>query len=326
MKALQRLSKRFGTEHAPVETNDDTEHHVRKVRSKSSLSTYSTQWIGDIDELEIMADHLYKSAVSMDWVADDKSHEAVMLRSAVTDDYTVRPERDVPTEALGHLATRVGAYAVLRMSSEIVCKVIDRIPPMHKSVKLEDGQFIEVLEQCNSIKKRNTRGGTTFCLERSTHTAIVWSVNPKNLLKECRKCEQYLASLLWRPVNSTTGSGALEASEKNEGVVVVVQEVDEDVERQSVEQKPVRLVWPTIVALTFVLIGMIFGLQLSGLMMAIILDGTYFQAVFLIYVPLAGFFSAVSTTSITLIEVLHLDYCGWSIPGGRADISIAWQQ
>lgn len=270
-------------------------------RYGTSMSNYSTLWITDIDELEIMADHLFQSIRLMDWTKDSSLQDFILLRSGSSDECVMRPDVYLEKSSMETVAMRVNAQAILRMSSELATKVIEQIPPMSSRIALRDGREIEVVESCETIKERNKRGGTTFCLERSTHTAIVWSDNPKYLLKEAKKCERDLVSLLWSPKSQTNAPSAyvVDTQEKTSNVLVEVREIlDNDphsLETQSQLQKPARLVWPTIVSLTFVLMGAIFGRLLSSVATAVQRDGTYEQAAFVLYLPLVGFLSSVRT-------------------------------
>lgn len=271
-----------------------TTRELRHVRSRSSLSTYSSQWLGEIDELEIMADHLYQSAQQLEWTKNGDIDDYVVLSSPYSDDSAVRPAYNLYESPLEVLAGKVNATALLRMSSELTTKIIEHIPPMKSQVVLDDGRTIDVVQECAAIKQRSKRGAINFCLERSSLTAIIWSHNPKKLIAEAKRCEKDLVSLLWSSNEHILTADCNEKAIEKNDIIISINEVSEhDLEARPYTSKPARYIWPATVALTFVILGLIYGQLVSDVLLNMLLDGAVMQGVFLIYLPLAGFLSSV---------------------------------
>lgn len=288
----------------------DDDDYLQPLNTPSACGG-STIWINDINELDIMADHLFRSVINAEWAPEHSEwptrHEdiCVIVRSPHVATEVVRPDCAAEDASIVKLTRKCEAQAAMTMRNELTMKFLQRIPPMSNVVKLLDGRKIDVFESFgNSVTlKRPQKSG--FCLIRDVDSAFVWSNNAKLLIAEGRKCEQALSTMLWTTSLTDTRSWAFQGSvitdEKEPDTVIEVQEIEldeefPDIEQQRRNQRETRLVWPIIVAMTFMLMGLAMGKLLSELVLALVRDGTIYQGLFLLYVPLSCFLSAVRTS------------------------------
>lgn len=308
MKFLGRASRFLKTE---VQGRRETllEEHWYPQYTPSACDA-STVWINDINELDIMADYLYRASIIADWLRKralwPTHHEdiCVVVCSTHANTEAVRPECNRPDANITKLTWKCEAQAALTMRNDLTKKFLQRVPPMSNVVKLLDGQKIDVYESfANAVPlQRPKKSG--FCLIRDIEAAFVWTNNAKTLIAKGRYCEQALSTMLWTTPLTNTRSWALSeisiTAEKDTGTNIEVHEIEigEDNENCEPHLKPhreMRLVWPVVVASTFILMGLATGQLLSELVLAIIRDGTYYQVLFILYIPLSCFLSAVKT-------------------------------
>lgn len=307
LKRASRFLKSRGPSSAAA-----SQEETQRLRSQS-LCDASTVWINEIDELDIMADYLYRATINADWVPKrglwpvQPEDVCVVVRSVQADTEVVRPDCEADRAILTTLTRRVEAQAAFTMRNDLTKKFLQRIPPMSNVVKLIDGHTINVFESSAIAASSQKPRSSGVCLIRDIDAAFIWTNDAKNLIMEGQRCEQALSTMLWTTSLSDTKSWALQNDPnticKGADPVIEVRELAlddglEDIEVQRLPQRETRLVWPVIVALTFSLMGCAIGKLLSELVLAIVRDRIMYQILFLLYVPLSCFFSGVRETLI----------------------------
>lgn len=268
-------------------------------------ASFSTEWISDIDELSVMADHLYQAASDLDYIEHSNRSgacETVFVRSQYGFSSASRPEKLTPTTHLRTMADSLQSNAMLMITSTVTREIVERVPPMVQHIRLIGGAEISIYESCEDALSHKDMATSGFYLIRQQLAAIVWTDNAKLLISEGRKCDKALSLLLWDANDSIQTLWQFESDQTkktdNEEIKVTIQELSgeqaSDSESQTVSLREQRLVWPMIVALTFIFLGWILGKLTSSNIQAVIRDGTLYQLTFLLYLPLACCLSAVS--------------------------------
>lgn len=301
-KSRSALTRRLQSE--PHQEDSESPYFVGSLTSGSQLTT---TWLGHVDELAIMAEHLYQNARALGWTREDRKPDrddwppSVAVRNTYTNSVAIRPEGPWRYN-LRNVINDLEAEAVMILQNNTTADFLERTAPMSQSVTLTNNKIIDVYESIEDISELSALDSSGFCLVRDLQAALVWTRNVKSFIRECHTCEQALSMTLWRNNHSNFNSWAFQdyklPSGKREQTTVEVHEVEEEsafgVHCLQHTHRPTRLIWPVSVAITFILMGLIIGSLLSDLVLAVVRDGTFVQLLFILYLPLTGFLSSVS--------------------------------
>ncbi|ORY82425.1 glycosyl transferase family group 2-domain-containing protein [Protomyces lactucae-debilis] len=167
---------------------------------------------------------------------------------------------------------------------------------MNNLLRLDDGRVIKIVDSISDIEEERGACQDGFLLCRKLAAAVVWSTNPQTLTARCKACETDLAAVLWPSSTEDLTKYHLGEVKPKSAVVHVRElsslELSRDAESQTSHARPAALAWPLIVAITLVLVALVCGKLLHSVIMAIMQDENFVQAVFLLYLPLVAFLSA----------------------------------
>lgn len=261
--------------------------------------------ISSFEQLEIMAHHLHTIAVHLEWTRTEDFEDALVNATvAVASEdrvmVVVRPMATTHEDLLAAVIRKLDTQAILIMNNKITLQIHQRIPPMDDRLILHDNNEIIIYDTLSDVLSVKHHAKSGYCLVRDTGSVMLWSDDAKDLVYQTRECERALTRSLYTVdfAIATTKAQRFQpvSDEKHAYTNVSVKEVSSsDLERSTSPQLPVRFIWPIIVACTFLIMGLANGQLLSALLVAVLLDGTYHQVVFALYIPMACFLSAVSS-------------------------------
>lgn len=266
-------------------------------------SSNSSLLDGAVDATTVMADYLYVQAFEHDWLGSDDhsiSCANIIVASRREESFVCRPEGSNPS-AIQSVAVCFEAESVMIMQSDVTLRIFDRISPMSHHIDLQCAGKIEVYDAVEDLVARRQRHKTGFALVRELKAAIIWSNSARLLLEEGTRCDEILSNIILATADATDEKwfyAMIDEKSLETTVLVDVRETSSDassdIEGQLYEPRVARWIWPGIVAVTFILSGMLMGQLLSAVILATIRDGQFYQLAFILYLPLACALSSVS--------------------------------
>lgn len=299
-----RLSNQSSAESFEDDFDSGIESDTHSIRSSTEID--DKHRISTLEQLEIMAHHLYSVAIQLDWTttgdteADTPMNATVAVASDARGMVVLRPRLSSHEDLLAQVIRQLDTQTILVMNNTITAQVHQRIPPMDNRLKFHDNDEVVIYDTLSDILNVKHHEHSGFCLIRDTKSVMLWSADAKDLVVQARECERALTKSLYKIDFGIATSQAHreQLSEKDERApkVSVVEVDSHDLENSYATRLPMRLIWPTTVALTFLIMGLANGQLMSQLLVAILLDRTYHQVVFALYIPMACFLSAVSSS------------------------------
>jgi hypothetical protein len=301
---LWKSSKPTSESHAEVRDVEELEIAIPPSRSSRQSSRSTSSWLSDLDAAALMADHLQSIAVRKVWTDPYTRKECVLLRRSGTDKFVSRPFDAIEADGI-HWAAKLRCEGLMLLRSELVRRTLRRLAPCNNIIRLADGRVLKVIDNISCLEEAHGVVQDGFLLCRALQAAVVWTTDPERLVPQCKACEMDLAAILWPSASDGLKKFHLgEVQIAKEAFVAVREltsvELDRELEAQERQQRPTAVIWPIIVSVSLILVGLLCGKMMHSVVQAVLQDKAWFQLAFALYLPLAAFLSAFFVSIIVV--------------------------
>lgn len=274
----------------------------------------SDSWMAEIDEADLMLEHLFEIAEGNDWFdIDEEEHniQLMTIRSSVNT-YVSRPLGDEQT-ALEFVSQGLNCDGALLMCTEATRVLIDSTPPMAKSIVL-GGEVNKLVDNVLPFPAYDIMQVRGICFIKELGAAIIWNDDASKLIDYARLWDERITKLVYSEKDKLINHSVFTSSEENEkGAANVLESKvgDEEIGRMA-PGREAQLMWPITVALTFIIMGLLVGVVLKSVVEEVIESGQYVHLAYVLYIPLvciltAFFLSIIAASVLQIIgPITHL--------------------
>ena len=254
----------------------------------------SDAWIQEIDEADLMLEHLFEIAEGNDWFDIDEEEYNIQLmtiRSSVNT-YVSRPLGDEQT-ALEVVARGLSCDGCMIMSTDATRRLIESTPPMAKSIIL-GGKVNKLVDNILPFPSYEVLQTSGICFIKEIQGAILWNDDASALIEYAQKWDEHITKLVFSEKSKLIDHTAFGTdADFQKDFVNIHEKTSEDEERAlQGEERPAQLMWPLTVAMTFVIMGLLAGTIVKAVVIELIQSGSYLHLAYLVYIPLVCVLSA----------------------------------
>lgn len=251
----------------------------------------SSAWMLEIDEADIMLEHLFELAEGNDWFDIDEEENNIQLmtiRSAVNT-YVSRPLGDEQT-ALEIVAQGLNCDGAMLMCTDATRVLIDSTPPTARSIILggEINKLVNNILPFPAYDIMKTKG---ICFIKEIRGAILWNDDASKLIEYAQHWDEQISRLVFSE-KSRLQDHSVFATEKDlhkDFANVLEKEISVDKPGSSgedVEHRETQLMWPLCVGLTFTVMGLLIGTVVKSVVIEILEGSSYIHLAYVLYIPL----------------------------------------
>lgn len=246
----------------------------------------SSAWMTEIDEADIMLEHLFEIAEGNDWFDIDEEEQNIQLmtiRSSVNK-YVSRPLGEEQT-ALELIARGLNCEGAMLMCTDATRVLLNSTPPVARSIILggEVNKLVNNILPFPSYDVMKTKG---ICFVKELGGAIIWYNDALTMIEYAQFWDEQITRLVFSE-KSKLRNHTIFGTDKDmpKDITVEEKELLPEGSAERPEERKVQLMWPICVALTFVLMGLLVGTVVKAVVTEIVEGGSYLHIAYALYVP-----------------------------------------
>lgn len=271
------------------------------------------EWMQEIDEADLMLEHLFEIAEGNDWFDIDEEENNIQLmtlRSSVNT-YVSRPLGEEQT-ALELIAQGLSCDGAMLMCTDATRVLIENTPPVARSIVL-GGSINKLVDNILPFPAYDVMQVKGICFIKEINGAIIWNDDASTLIEYAQKWDELITKLVFSDKHKLKDHSIFgtEADFQKDFANIHEKEVDDEL-GETVEKRDAQLMWPVCVAMTFVIMGCLVGTILKSVVEEIVESKSYIHAAYILYIPLvcmltAFFLSMIAAGILQLIgPITHL--------------------
>ena len=278
---------------------------------------------------EIFLQHIVQTGLRRQWFREDGLTDATVWTAMrgtteeVADDGLLSLPCDIHDAGMRTVLESQNCRIIVHLDNRSIEQLVSHLMPYQTSLELDADTFVLIRGTASEISAEDlTSTDTVLLLEDCS--LLIWSKRPAAMLSLVEKRQRQVLVLLHDAARRKAAVAA--HVEKRDTTEVVVVEIEEDVEARgsaavvidAAAERPVRWIWPAVVATTFCLIGASWGVVLSNLLPIVLSDSSPGHAIYLLYLPFSGFLSSVRRSDCYSVTVTITDKSSSSCPSSSS--------
>ncbi|BFZ57040.1 hypothetical protein PYCC9005_004090 [Savitreella phatthalungensis] len=258
-----------------------------------------SNWFRDIDEADLLLEHLFEIAEGNEWFDIDEEDEDLQLLTVRSSDnvYVSRPEGEDKT-TLEHIARGLNCDGCMILVTEATRTLIDSSPPIATSVVL-DGKINKLVDNLLPFPSYDVMQRSGICFVREIGGAVLWNDEALDLIDYVTSWEKKINQLVFNEKDKLISQSVYGDAKE---VKVEEYELQDDEEQRlengeltgsnAPEDRPTMLMWPATVGLTFVVMGLMVGTIVRSVITEVMQSADYMHLLYLLYIPLVVMLTA----------------------------------
>ena len=258
---------------------------IEMTEEKTGLLAVSDEWMRDIDEADLMLEHLFEIAEGHDWFDIDEEDENLQLLTVKSsqDVYRSKPLGEEQT-TLEFVARGLNCDACMVMVTDATRTLIDSSPPMARSIVL-GGKINRLVENILPFPTYDSMQTSGICFIREIGGAILWNDDASSLIEYASRWDQLITQLVFSEKEKLTSQEVFGETEEKLETQVEERELTDEEANLIGETRPVRLEWAATVGLTFVVMGLLTGTIVKSSVFQYMQSEDWKHLLYLLYVP-----------------------------------------
>lgn len=253
---------------------------------------------------EIFLKHLVQTGLRSQWYDESQdSNDTVWaaMRTARIGDSGVDGQQimSLPMALPGHMSRLFDlpqCQFIVCLNHQGVSKLISQLMPYQTSLVVDSDTMILIRNGVDDLTTEDLATTDSFLLH-DENRLLIWARQAGRICELVNLRQRQLLALLH---DSSYRTCAISQSDKGAEKLTGVEVVDEMITAEAAlpsDERPVRWIWPAVVATTFCLIGGSWGVVLGALLPVIMSDASPGHALYILYLPFSGFLSSVRPTT-----------------------------
>lgn len=267
----------------------------------------SDAWIQEIDEADLMLEHLFEIAEGNDWFDIDEEEHNIQLMTVKSsvNKYVSRPLGEEQT-ALELIAQGLNCDGCLVMCTDATRVLLDSSPPTATSIVI-GGEITKLLDNLLPFPAYDVMQTSGICFVKELEGAIIWNDDASKLVEYAGKWDQHISTLVYSEKKKLADYSVFGTEKTSLQNYPQLRSDDADPEKAiEDEERSTQLMWPFTTALTFVIMGLLVGVVLKSVVVEIIESQSYIHAAYVLYIPFVCILTAffLSMIAAGILQVL----------------------
>lgn len=302
----------------PVQTERRRQSSAIRASDTEGLLSHEhpDDWMQDIDEADLMLEHLFEIAEGNDWFDIDEEENNIQLmtiRSSLNT-YVSRPLGDEQT-ALEFVAKGLSCDGCMLLVTDATRKLIESTPPTAKSIIL-GGHVNKLVDNILPFPAYEITQTSGICFIKEIQGAILWVDDASKLNEYAQMWDEHITKLVFSEKSKLVDHSIFGTEKDFQKDFANIHEkpVGSDIDEEigSEPDRQVQLMWPLTVAMTFVIMGLLIGTVAKSVVVEVVESGSYVHLLYFLYVPIvviltAFFLSMIASGILQLVgPITHL--------------------
>ncbi|ORY80971.1 glycosyl transferase family group 2-domain-containing protein [Protomyces lactucae-debilis] len=260
-----------------------------KVTEENADLLGEMAWLADIDESDLMLEHLFEVAEGNDWfdIDEEEAQMQLMTIRAGVGQYVSRPLGTEITP-LELIAQGLNCDAAMLMCTDATRVLLDCTPPTARNIVI-GGEIVKLVDNILPFPAYDGTKVRGICFVKELDGCIIWNEDASTINDYARKWDEIITRLVFSEKEKLTDQsifGTEQDFQKNHKNIFEQGLSDEEAAVEA--ERPTMILWPMTVAVTFIVMGALMGTVLKEVVIEFMQSKDLKNLLFLITIPLVG--------------------------------------